>query len=107
MPHHLRMQFIYVLVSVIPLAATLGGKRMRDRARYPAVRRLAWTGVILTTFLAAIELVPYLARRVRVASILLDVEKPRHQRCVAVAGRLGTAGSILPPPINHPLKNSV
>ena len=60
MPHHVKMQLVYILVSVIPLVVVLcGGRRMRDTTRYPALRRYAWTGAIVTTILAAIDLVPY------------------------------------------------
>ena len=41
MPHHVKMQFVYILVSLIPLVVVLGNRRMRDTSRYPAIRRYA------------------------------------------------------------------
>jgi len=63
MPHHIKMQFVYILVSLIPLVVLSTKGRLRDTAQFPALRRYAWTAVIVTIALAIIDLAPYLLLR--------------------------------------------
>lgn len=59
MPHHIKMQLVYIVVSLIPLVALKLSGGLRDTSQFPAMRRYAWTAFVVTTVLAAVDLVPF------------------------------------------------